>query len=152
MAWYDEVNFYELRLINGNWETWMTTLSYQEAKEAIGNQSFITVTYRAEKTPDKELNTKVIESIRDVTDMERKSYRETAENKEKRLQLVQKIRSIPLSRYYRWRFGLSKEFSKGTMFDWYDKAVGVDLDPLMKWNESYLEELLVKCKEKRLNK
>ena len=33
MDWYESVNFYQIRLINGKTMVWKTNLSYEEAKE-----------------------------------------------------------------------------------------------------------------------
>lgn len=108
MAWYDEVHFYKLKLTSDRYEYWTTPLSFREAKEVIGKESFITVSHKYDiegiETKPIELNTKVIETITDLTNRERKSLREEEESRKLRLSIIQEIRSIPLSKWNQWRF------------------------------------------------
>ena len=81
MDWYETVNFYQIRLINGKSMIWETNLSYEEAKEEIGTKHFIRVYV------DEELHTRAIESIKDITERKRDIYKKKYTAKRRKLGL-----------------------------------------------------------------
>lgn len=145
MEWYEKVHIFELQLLNGEWRKWTTKLTFEDAKMMIGSSSFIEVSYRDEEVTH--INTKVIKTISDVTEETRVRKLEQKRDIEERFAIVQEIRSISLSPFHQWRYGLKKKTHDLCHLD---LQIGLDLDPLMQYNKDYLNQILERCKNKSL--
>ena len=137
-------NIYLVRLINDSdcfW--WETSLTYDEVKQLIGNEPFVEIT---ENHQTHTINTKVIQSIKDVTLETQRQRKEIEESNERRLKIINEIRSIPLSKFTKFRYGLLRKHPE--VLSEHLKMIGVDIDPMMRYNETHLRTILEKCKKK----
>lgn len=91
MEWYEEMNFFSVQMVNKDYVNWWTKLSFEEAKQMIGNNAFVIISSeRNEDAIEREYNTKAILAIKDYTEQERKRYKRQAEINEKKWQSLKK--------------------------------------------------------------
>ena len=155
MKWYNQLNFYELVLINDKTVYWWTELSLNEVKEKIAKEGFVFVSSgRADYYEEEDINTKVIRSIKDVTIKERKRKREWEEYITTKMRLIRAIRkSMQPPAVQRLIRKMEKRYRKEieqNQWDWYDRDCGMHLDVLMHYNEDYLKKILEKCQKRDL--
>lgn len=145
--WYEEINFFSIELNNKRHADWWTTLSFQEAKEMIGNHAFVTISsQRNEDYKEEEYNTKAIISIKDYTEQERGRFKHNEEIIEKKLALAKQIRSKKPSYWTRLKINQTDNRYENKDLSWYDRFMGANLDPLLSYHIGDLEKMLRKCK------
>lgn len=147
MRWYEQMNFYYLNLSNKKTIEWWTPLKWNEAKEEIANNGFVLISSgRKEDYKEEEIHTKAVVSIHDMTQEKRTALQERDELIQRKLELVKQIRNKKQTYFAAMKVkSIDKHYQKNEL-TWYDRHLGVHIDPLLRYYEFELEKILRKSK------
>lgn len=140
-GWYKEVYFYLIELKNGSSIYWESSLNEDVARSRIKNEPFINVFNLYDVSNLYSLNTKEVESFTNVTAQGRATFEEIEISRARRYRIVQQIREMELSWF--WRKGYALDYplnTEGVVTKW-EVLHGYHLDHLMRFNEEFLNLL-----------
>lgn len=143
--WCDSLNFFYIELTNGELVNWWTDISYDEAKELIKTESFVTISSGQDyEKRIGEYNTKAILTIKDMTESERKRFRHNQDWFNKKMDLVTLIRVTKQPLFTRFKIKQVDKMYLKKQLTWHDYFDGANIDPLMSLDYSKLKKLAEK--------
>ena len=139
--WYEQAYFYLLELNSGHVIYWETHLEEDAARSKLKKEPFINVLNLYDVSRFYSLNTKDVKRFTNVTAQGRATFEEIEINRERRYAIVQQIREMELSWFWRKGYALDYPLNTDGVISKWEVMHGYHLDHLMRFNEEYLNLL-----------